>query len=86
MKMNPKEFGLTARTVLDQLDETTVAIVIDRKSRIGMADGKKILEKVQKIKKVQPAMIIALKTTAPVCSKTQQFLEGEGVRLIFLSF
>ena len=82
MKLAAKEFGLPARTVLEQVDSNTIAIVIDRKSRIIMADGKKILEKSRKIKELQPSITIALKTTAPLCSKTIQFLEAEGIQLI----
>jgi hypothetical protein len=82
MMLSPKEFGLPRRTVLEQVDESTVAIVINRKSRIIMADGRKILEKFEKIKKIRPSCIVALKTTAPVCSKTVQFLETEGIQLI----
>lgn len=47
-----------------------------------MADGKKILEKAQAIKSVQPAVKVALKATAPICSKTIKFLEEEGIQLI----
>ena len=81
-RLNPKEFGLPARTVLDQLDGKTIVLVIDRKSRIIMADGKKILEKISKIKDAQPQINVALKTTAPICSKTKAFLESEGVQVI----
>jgi len=81
-KLDPKEFGLPARTIIEQIDPLTVALLIDRKSRIIMADGKKVLEKVKKIKHAQPAMVVVLKTTAPVCSKTQKFLEAEGIQLI----
>lgn len=82
MKVAAKAFGLPARTVLEQVDGNTIAIVIDRKSRIIMADGKKILEKAQKIRTLQPSVTIALKSTAPLCSKTIQFLEAEGIQLI----
>lgn len=40
----PKEFGLPVRTVLKQIDDNTIAIVMNRKGRIIMGDGKKILE------------------------------------------
>jgi hypothetical protein len=40
-RFNPKEFGLPARTVIEQIDKNTIALVIDRKSRIIMSDGKK---------------------------------------------
>ena len=82
MNLSPKDFGLPARTILEQIDENTIAIVMNRKSRIIMADGKKILEKVQAIKAVQPALSVALKATAPICSKTIKFLETEGIGLI----
>ena len=82
MNLSPKEFGLPARTVLEQIDDNTIAIVMNRKSRIIMADGKKILEKVQAIKGVQPGLSVALKATAPICSKTIKFLAAEGIQLI----
>ena len=78
-RVDPKEFGLHARTVLELVDDTTLALVIDRKSRIIMADGKKILEKVEQIQKVQPRVNVILKTSAPVCSKTLTFLKKAGV-------
>jgi len=81
-KLNPKEFGLPARTVIEQVDKNNIALVIDRKSRIIMADGKKILEKLNKIKEGQSVTSVALKTTAPVCRKTKTFLESEGVQII----
>jgi len=82
MKLDPKKFGLPARTLLEQIDDSLIAIVMKRKSRIVMADGKKILEKARKIKQVRMSAAIALKTTAPVCSKTIRFLEAEGIQLI----
>ena len=82
MKRDAKDFGLPARTVLEQTDKNTIALIIDRKSRIVMADGKKILEKAKKIKEVQPSVTVVLKTTAPVCSKTIRLLEGENIQLI----
>lgn len=80
-RIDPKEFGLHARTVLEQVDEHTVALVMDRKSRIIMADGRKIVEKVEKIQKVRPKITVVLKTSAPVCSKTTTFLEKSGITI-----
>jgi hypothetical protein len=82
MKLSPKKFGLPARTVIEQIDGNTIAIVIDRKSRIIMADGKKIFEKIQKIKKSYPNSNFSLKTIAPLCSKTRSYLESEGIQII----
>jgi len=81
-KLDPKEFGLPARTVIEQIGDDTIALVVDRKSRIIMADGKKILEKLNKIKNDQSGVDLALKTTAPVCSKTKAFFKSEGIQLI----
>lgn len=47
-----------------------------------MADGRKILEKAQKIRASQPEISVALQTTAPLCSKTITFLESNNIRLI----
>ncbi len=82
MTLTAKQFGLPARTVLEQIDDKTIAIVINRKSRIIMADGKKIAEKSQKIQEALPAIAVVLKTSAPVCSKTVKFLQSIDVRLL----
>lgn len=82
MKLDPKQFGLPTRTVLEQVDANLIVLVIDRKSRIIMADGKTILEKINKIKAALPTAKVALRTTAPVCSKTKIFFEDEDIRLI----
>jgi len=79
MKLTPQQFNLPARTLLEQIDDKTIAIVLNRKSRIIMADGRKILDKARKIKQSQSSITVVLKTTAPVCSKTIQFLKSEGV-------
>lgn len=81
MILNPKDYGLPTRTVLEQAGDTII-IVMNRKSRIIMADGRKILEKARKIQEVDPTATIALKTTAPICSKTSKFLEDEGIRVV----
>jgi len=84
MNLSPKDFGLPPRTVLEEIDKNKIAIVINRKSRIIMADGRKILDKVKIIQKAQPGTSVVLKTTAPVCSKTTRLLEEEGGGLIRL--
>ena len=48
MTLTAKQFGLPVKTALEQIDDKTIAIVVNRKSRIIMADGKKIAEKSQK--------------------------------------
>ena len=49
MKLDPKKYGLNTRTVLIENERKEIIIVINRKSRIIMKDGRKILEKVRKI-------------------------------------
>lgn len=85
MTLTAKQFGLPARTVLEQIDNKTIAIVINRKSRIIMADGEKIAEKSQKIREILPSTTVVLKTSAPVCSKTVKFLQSVDVQLLELS-
>lgn len=80
--VDPKEFGLPPRTVLEEIGPNEIALVIIRKSRIIMADGKKILAKVRKIQTIRPDVDVTLRTSAPVCSKTSQFFEREGVKVI----
>ncbi len=81
-QIDPKDFGLPSRTVLEQIDPGSIAIVMNRKSRIIMADGRKIVEKVGKIQQVRPTAKVALKTSAPVCSKTLKFLESKGIEVM----
>jgi hypothetical protein len=81
-RLDPKKFGLPARTVIEQYDEDTIAIVVERKSRIIMADGRKIRDKAQKIQKTMPEMKVVLKTTAPLCSRTRLYLEDTGIQVV----
>lgn len=81
MRLNPKDYGLPVRTLIEKIDENTIALIVERKSRIIMTDGKKLLEKIHLIKNIQPTLRVELTTTAPVCSKTKTFLESEGVQV-----
>lgn len=83
--LDPKDYDLPARTVIEKVDENLIAIVIDRKSRIIMADGQKICEKISKLQQVLPQASFALKTTAPVCSKTAAFLSEKDIQLMCTS-
>ena len=47
----------------------------NRKSRIIMKDGHKILETARKIRKIEKSVKITLQTNAPMCSKTKRYLE-----------
>ena len=80
-QLSPKAFGLSSRTVIEQQDDSTIALVIDRKTRIIMTDGKKILEKISAIKRHRPTCRVILKTSAPLCSKTSNMFAEAGVEI-----
>ena len=82
--IDPTDFGLPKRTVIERLSEQSYALVVDRKSRIIMKDGKKIIEKANKIKMKMPDCQLTLKTSAPVCSKTVRLLEENSIDIIIL--
>ena len=81
MIIDPEKFGLPSKTVIEQIGKNSFAIVVSRKSRVIMADGKKLLDKATKIKETQPNAIVSLKISAPLCSKTKQFLEEYGISI-----
>jgi len=80
--IDPKRFGLHPTTRLEQTAEKEFVLVMNRKSRIIMSDGKKILAKAARIMAKVPGATIRLRTTAPVCSKTAALLEANNVELI----
>ena len=82
MKLSPQDYGLNTRTRLTQLESHVIGIVVDRKSRIIMADGKKLFEKAKQIQLVAPSVEVKLVTTAPICSKTRTFLENSGISIL----
>ena len=73
-KIDPTQYNLFPRVDLRQGKPNDIYIVINRKSRIIMKDGIKILEMVKKINKVDWNKRVSVLTSAPVCSKTKQFL------------
>ena len=77
------DYGLKSRTLLVKIEENHIGIVKNRKSRIIMKDGNKILESAEQIKKVSPGTKVSLITNAPVCSKTEKYLLGNGIYTIY---
>ncbi len=81
-QVDPKLYGLPARTLLMKKGPGEFILVIDRKSRIIIKDALTILKKAEQIKeKVQNASVV-LETSAPVCSKSIKFLEKNGVEVL----
>ena len=80
MKLDPKKYGLSTRVVLIENEQKEIIIVINRKSRIIMKDGIKLVNQARKIQR-QEQKTIGIKTNAPVCSKTKQYLQKEGIEV-----
>ncbi len=80
--IDPKIYGLSKRDQIARLNDSHLILVINRKSRIIMNDGLRILEKINRIRSVEKDKVVSLKTDAPVCSKTENFLLENGIRII----
>ena len=57
MKLDPKKYGLSTRVVLIENDQKEIIIVIDRKSRIIMKDGIKLVNQARKIQRQEQKTI-----------------------------
>ena len=77
--IDPKRYNLSSRTILRQIGKNNISIIVDRKSRIIMKDGKRILKQAQAIHQINSNMIITVLTSAPVCSKTQVLLLEKNI-------
>ena len=72
--IDPKTYSLSPRTKLLEDNKGSLFVVVDRKSRVVMKDGHKIVKIAEGIKKVNQNKKISLLTSAPVCSKTKKHL------------
>ena len=77
--IDPKRYNLSPRTILRQIGKYNISIIINRKSRIIMKDGQRIMEQAQAIRRINSNMIITVLTSAPVCSKTRSFLLEKNI-------
>ena len=77
--IDPKRYSLSSRTILRQIGKNNIFIIIDRKSRIIMKDGQRIMKQAQAIHQINSNMIITVLTSAPVCSKTRLFLLEKNI-------
>ena len=76
-KLEPQPYGLSNRTNLVRIDNS-IGIVIDRKSRIIMKDGDRIVKQAHAIQIIENKPVILI-TSAPVCSKTKQYLSANNI-------
>ena len=79
--INPDKFGLSGRTMIGADGKKNYYIIKNIKSRIIMETGKKINETANKIRSKTKGRVF-LATTAPVCSKTKQYLEEKKTNII----
>ena len=77
--IDPKRYNLSSRTILRQIGKNNISIIIDRKSRIIMKDGQRIMKQAQAIHRINSNIIITVLTSAPVCSKTRLFLLEKNI-------
>jgi hypothetical protein len=80
-KINPKKYGLSHQTSIFKTEKGDIVIIKNRKSRIIMKDGHKILETARKIRKIEKSVKITLQTNAPMCSKTKRHLEKNVIAI-----
>ena len=81
MYLNPKKYNLNSRVLIKQSTPNHIIIVIDRKSRIIMKDGMWINEQKRSINQVKPNTKVSLQTTAPICSKTKEYLLSKNINI-----
>ena len=82
--INPKTYNLPPRTKLLENNSGSLFILIDRKSRVIMKDGHKIVKIAEDIKKINQNKKISLLTSAPLCSKTKKYLLKYSVPVLAL--
>ena len=83
-RIDPKKYNLTSRTTLyKKMDD--IFIIIDRKSRIIMKDGYRISEQAKSILSTEPGIRIRVATSAPMCSKTKEYLRQVDIEVLELN-
>ena len=83
-RIDPKKYNLTSRTTLYK-EMKDIFIIIDRKSRIVMKDGYRISEQAKSILSTEPGIRIRVATSAPMCSKTKEYLRQVDIEVLELS-
>ena len=79
LNINPKNYNLSSRIILQEDISKKLFIVVRRKSRIIMKDGVRLLGISKKINEKGKNRKIGVLTTAPICSKTKKYLEENGI-------
>ena len=59
IRLDPKTFNLNNRVVIEE-EKNTLTLVVNRKSRIIMKDGRRLLDQIRQIKKVSKKAVLIL--------------------------
>ncbi len=82
MNTDPKAYNLNNRVLLKRSGDKHLTIIINRKSRIIMKDGERIVKQKDMINKIKPNTTVSVETTAPVCSKTKRYLFSRNIDIV----
>ncbi|MBN2415626.1 hypothetical protein JXO52_07280 [bacterium] len=74
--------GLTSRDRVFVEESRHWFLVIERRSRIIMADGKRLLDKIRAVQEVFPDIHVDIRSGAPVCGKTRAFLAEHDIAIV----
>ncbi len=74
--------GLSRGTVVKETGENNLTIIKNRKSRIIMKDGAKIVSEANKIREKYKKIRVSFSTTAEICGKTQKLLKENDIEII----
>ena len=80
-QIDSSTLGISKRTQVAVGKDRNYYIIKNIKSRIIMKDGKKIVETASIIKN-QTSKRVFLATSAPVCSKTKNYLESKNIQIV----
>jgi hypothetical protein len=83
-RIDPIKYNLSPRTTLYK-KMGVIFIIIDRKSRIIMKDGNRIFKQSKVIWSVEPSSHIKVATSAPVCTKTREYLRKADIEVLELN-
>ena len=81
VNINPKKYNLPPRTKLKESSSGKIFITINRKSRVIMKDGERVLSLVKKINLVDPNKKVGILSSAPICGKTKNWLLDNGISI-----
>ncbi len=80
ININPQKYNLSLGVKLQEdVSQNKLFIVFNRKSRIIMKDGFRIIKIAKKINKLDKNKTIGVLSSAPICSKTRNFLKENHI-------